>query len=187
MLSSEPRAIHIAVANLVTLFRLVAGLSSIWIYQTPNPTVFLIIVFLFIFASDLMDGHLARRWGATTKFGAIFDYVVDRFNIYLQIAILLNIGTPVWVFVPFLIRDLVYILVQTYIAIPRVSGTKQLSLLSTATTYIFVVVSSFNSDYKMELSIFLFFSYIISLANIGYRAFLLRKNLTDELRKDFFV
>jgi len=174
-----------SLVNLITLSRLVSGLGSVWLSQAPEASARLGLLFLYIFLSDLADGHLARRWNVETKFGSLFDYVVDRFNIYLQIAILVAFDVPIWLFVPFLIRDMAYIFVQAYVQLDRVSGTKQLSLISTVLTYVFVLLVVSGVAIGPWLTTGLFCSYLLSLGNFGLRVFRLRHQLRDELRNDF--
>mmetsp|Transcript_23982 Transcript_23982/g.43876 ORF Transcript_23982/g.43876 Transcript_23982/m.43876 type:complete len:188 (-) Transcript_23982:245-808(-) len=174
-----------SLVNLITLSRLISGLGSIWLSQAPEASFLLGLLFLYIFLSDLADGHLARRWSVETKFGSLFDYVVDRFNIYVQIALLVAFDVPIWLFVPFLIRDMAYIFVQAYVHVDRVSGTKQLSLVSTVMTYIYVLLVVSSAAIGPWLMTVLFCSYLLSLGNFGLRVFRLRHHLRDELRNDF--
>ena len=185
---SSSRVFFISVVNFITLSRLIAGLLSIYLFQNQSLSVYLSIAFLYIFISDLLDGYLARKHGATTKFGSIFDYVVDRFNIYLQISLLLSSSVSTWIFTPFFFRDLIYIFIQTYVSLPRVSGTKQLSLISTVLTYSYVFLISNNlQGYIIHCEIILFSSYMLSFINILHRAYRLRRKLADEMRNDIFV
>ena len=64
--------------NQVTVISLVLGLCCAWCYAT---TFFLLgSVFLFLSAmSDLLDGSVARQTGRETKFGAVFDWIVDKY------------------------------------------------------------------------------------------------------------
>lgn len=174
-----------SLVNLITLSRLVSGLISIWLSQVSSAVVFLTILFGYIFLSDLADGYFARRWGVQTKFGAVFDYVVDRFNIYVQIAVLATFGLPVWLFIPFLFRDMAYIFVQTYVQLDRVAGTKELSLISTMLTYIYVLLAASGFGFTLVFLMVLFISYLLSLGNFVVRMYRLRHDLREELRKDF--
>ena len=73
------------VPNALTLLRLVlaaAFFAALNAYRFPdtNPTWALIAVIIFIIAgfTDFLDGHLARRWEATTTFGRIMDPFCDK-------------------------------------------------------------------------------------------------------------
>ncbi len=63
--------------NVITLFSLLAGTLSALFYYYEN----LITAVLFLFISgllDLCDGIVARLSGKTTKFGAVFDWIADK-------------------------------------------------------------------------------------------------------------
>ncbi|HKO19175.1 MAG TPA: CDP-alcohol phosphatidyltransferase family protein [Acidobacteriaceae bacterium] len=181
------RALRLAVVNAITFSRLLAGLSSVALVGAPASVTWLAAVFVYILVSDLLDGALARRWRVTTSAGAIFDYVVDRFNIYLQICVLLSAGVPVLVFVPFLVRDLIYVFAQTYVRLDRVAGTKELSLISTIGTYLYVMVRSAGFSGSALLNAFLALTYVLSLVNLGWRVSRLRNEILEKLRREFAV
>lgn len=64
-------------ANLITFFSLVFGtLSALFYYHN-----WLITAAFFLFLSglfDLLDGEVARLTGRPTKFGAVFDWIADK-------------------------------------------------------------------------------------------------------------
>lgn len=88
----EPVA-HIFVAtgispNQVTIISLILGICCACCYSVS----FFILgsIFLFLSAvSDLLDGLVARQTGRETKFGAVFDWIVDK---YIDGIILLGVG-----------------------------------------------------------------------------------------------
>jgi len=67
-------------ANLITVARLVVLFIVIWlIYVGDVPIVTSCMVFIgIVFASDGLDGWVARRRGSTSTFGAVFDILGDR-------------------------------------------------------------------------------------------------------------
>ena len=149
---------------------------------------FFLGLILYIFISDLADGWLARKFKSTTKAGAIFDYVVDRFNSYLIVGLLINKGVHVIVFIPFFLRDMIYIFVQTYLSIPRISGSKFVSFISTSSLYIFVIYSKvFGVSISFKQSVTLLILLCFSLINLLIRVYKRRKLLIEELRKDFLL
>ncbi|WP_414832729.1 CDP-alcohol phosphatidyltransferase family protein [Afifella sp. YEN Y35] len=175
-----------ALVNALTFSRLLVGVASIFLFQ-DSAGLLLALAFLYMFISDLADGHLARRWEAATRGGAIFDYVVDRFNIYLQIALLVSIGVPVLYFMPFFLRDTLYIFVQTYIATLRIDGTKSMSFVGTACIYLYVLFSSLLDIQITYLNNILFAALMLSLANMTLRTYRLRAQLIEEVRRDFHI
>jgi CDP-diacylglycerol--glycerol-3-phosphate 3-phosphatidyltransferase len=67
-------------ANLITIARLIALYIVIWLMYSGGVrmTTFCIIALLVIFASDGLDGYVARRRRSTSDFGAMFDIAGDR-------------------------------------------------------------------------------------------------------------
>ena len=67
-------------ANLITIARLLALYVVIYLMYTGNArmTTFCVIALLIIFASDGLDGYVARRRRSTSDFGAMFDIAGDR-------------------------------------------------------------------------------------------------------------
>lgn len=65
--------------NMVTILSIVAGLSCATCYAFSE---FIIgSIFLFISAVlDLVDGTVARRSGKETRFGAVFDWIADKYT-----------------------------------------------------------------------------------------------------------
>jgi CDP-diacylglycerol--glycerol-3-phosphate 3-phosphatidyltransferase len=67
-------------ANLITIGRLVLLFVIIALIYVGNVQVITVCIFLlaFVFASDGLDGWVARRTGSTSQFGAMFDIAGDR-------------------------------------------------------------------------------------------------------------
>jgi CDP-diacylglycerol--glycerol-3-phosphate 3-phosphatidyltransferase len=64
-------------------------------------------------ATDVVDGHLARRWRVTTRFGAIADALADKATQISGLVVLTMVGAPafpslpLWLVGSVLLRDLV--------------------------------------------------------------------------------
>ena len=70
-----------------------------------------LILFLIAGASDGLDGWLAKRYGWTSRLGAILDPLADKFMLVCSFAVLtLNGLVPVWLLALVVGRDLVIIL-----------------------------------------------------------------------------
>ena len=67
-------------ANLITIGRLVLLLVTIVLIYTRSYTVvtWCVLLIAIVFASDSLDGFVARRRGSTSEFGAIIDIAGDR-------------------------------------------------------------------------------------------------------------
>lgn len=87
-------------ANLITIGRLVLLFIVIWLIYEANVHVITACMFLVIvvFASDGLDGWVARKRGSTSPFGAVFDIAGDRIaeNVLWIIFADLN-KVPIWV------------------------------------------------------------------------------------------
>ncbi len=67
-------------ANLITVGRLALLFVVIWLLYVGNVQVITLcmILIIVVFASDGLDGWVARRRGSTSTFGAVFDIAGDR-------------------------------------------------------------------------------------------------------------
>ncbi len=74
--------------NQVTIVSLLFGIGCAWCYATGAFILGSILLF-FSAMSDLLDGSVARQTGKETKFGAVFDWIVDK---YIDAMVLLGVG-----------------------------------------------------------------------------------------------
>lgn len=67
-------------ANLITIGRLILLFVVIWMIYTGSTRVLelCMVLLIVVFASDGLDGWVARKRGSTSQFGAIFDIAGDR-------------------------------------------------------------------------------------------------------------
>lgn len=74
--------------NMVTILSLIAGVACAVCYAT---SAFIAgSIFLFISAIlDLLDGTVARRSGQETRFGAVFDWIADK---YIDAIVIIGVG-----------------------------------------------------------------------------------------------
>jgi archaetidylinositol phosphate synthase len=74
--------------NQISLLSLLLGVAAMLLYATQH----FVLGSLLLFASatlDLVDGIVSRIQGSGTKFGAVFDWIVDK---YVDVLALLGIG-----------------------------------------------------------------------------------------------
>lgn len=102
--------IKLIIVNVLTFIRIIGTLIIVPIYQTYGG-IAAGLVSLICYATDSIDGILARHWHASTFFGAIFDGAADKM---LTIAnfILLYLITP-YAIIP-IIFELSVVVVQYY-------------------------------------------------------------------------
>ncbi|MBA2775979.1 MAG: CDP-alcohol phosphatidyltransferase family protein [Chloroflexia bacterium] len=67
-------------ANLITVSRLIVLFIVIWMMYVGNVQVLeaCMLLVIVVFASDGLDGWVARKRGSTSSFGAVFDIAGDR-------------------------------------------------------------------------------------------------------------
>src|SRR4029078_3138995 len=72
--------LHSSMANLITLSRLLLLFVVVAIAYAPSSWLKLIDIplLIFVFVTDGLDGHVARKRGEASQFGAMFDISVDR-------------------------------------------------------------------------------------------------------------
>jgi len=128
------------VPNILTFVRL--GLTLVflamilyWPYLPDHPSWFLDVAFvLFVIAglTDVVDGYVARRWNATSKFGRMIDPLVDKVLVCGAFICFAIIGVPRlfawgptqlaivhWVVVGILLAREVYVTVLRHLAESR--------------------------------------------------------------------
>ena len=85
------------IANIITGLRIVFGMPLLFI---PLSSAWFHILYLFCGLTDMIDGTIARKTGAVSKFGARFDTVSDLvFMFVCAIKILPILHIPVWLWV----------------------------------------------------------------------------------------
>jgi CDP-diacylglycerol--glycerol-3-phosphate 3-phosphatidyltransferase len=105
--------------NLLTLLRiffvplLVAALLGAGLVppQLAGPLpitreTFALVIFLAAAATDLLDGHLARRWGQVTTVGTLLDPIADKLLISAALVSLVDIHrVPAWMVILIIGRE----------------------------------------------------------------------------------
>lgn len=71
------KVIKIVIINLITSVRLIGALVLPFIYNKFDTSIISLII-IFLFASDLIDGFLARHLHCATFFGSIMDAACDK-------------------------------------------------------------------------------------------------------------
>jgi CDP-diacylglycerol--glycerol-3-phosphate 3-phosphatidyltransferase len=89
------------VPNILTFARLALtivflGMILYWPYVGARPSFLDAAFVLFVIAglTDVVDGHIARRWNATSKFGRIIDPLVDKVLVCGAFICFAIIGVP---------------------------------------------------------------------------------------------
>ena len=89
------------IPNLLTFTRVLAVPASlVLILATPEPGLWLFLIFVVAALTDFFDGYLARKWNATSALGALLDPIADKLLVALMLIYLLNTLALPPVFLP---------------------------------------------------------------------------------------
>lgn len=99
--------------------------NSISFLRAPLALLFIIesttlrtVVIILAMLSDCVDGYLARRYHFTSRFGAILDPLMDKFFVYVVLAVLLYEQHILpWQVATMLSRDFFLLLFLSYLGI----------------------------------------------------------------------
>ncbi len=85
-------------ANLLTLFRIVAIPAVVICFYSPIPNARPIAAVLFGIAAitDLIDGWVARRFNQTSRFGEFLDPVADKLMVVIVLVMLVQAQSSLW-------------------------------------------------------------------------------------------
>ncbi len=170
--------------NSITLSRIPIGILMAVAYSEASFNLYVAPAIAYLFFADLLDGTLARGLAVVTRAGGVLDYVVDRFNYYLAICLLVRSGISPFLFVPFFLRDLVYVSVQVYVSLPSVRGTKAVSFAGTAAVYGYLLILAEGGQRRLLYDSLMVVLLMLSLANLTTRVYRLRSQLLAALRED---
>ncbi|KSB89639.1 hypothetical protein AS593_12955 [Caulobacter vibrioides] len=90
--------------NLLTALRLLALPFLVWAVLADAGWIALAL-FLGAGLTDVLDGWIARRFGLTSAFGAMFDLLADRMLTLVSLGVLMAVGAfpGAWIAVPLLL------------------------------------------------------------------------------------
>ena len=105
------------IANIITGSRIVLSLPLLFI---PLSSAWFYVLYLFCGLTDMIDGTIARKTGAVSKFGAKLDTVADFvFMFVCWVKILPLIHIPVWLWVWIIVVALIKIFNITLVFIQK--------------------------------------------------------------------
>lgn len=65
------------------------------------------IVFILASLTDMLDGHIARKYNLVTNFGKIMDPLADKILVYSAFCLMVGNLVPAWMFIIILAREFV--------------------------------------------------------------------------------
>lgn len=90
------------IANQITFLRIVLIPLFVLVYYSGWEWRFLLAAALFGAAgiTDWLDGHVARKYNLSTRFGAFLDPVADKLMVAVALSVLIEIHSDVWFTLP---------------------------------------------------------------------------------------
>lgn len=96
--------------NTISLIRIGVIPVLFFLLLSPGPLMSIVIAVLFIAAAltDLLDGHVARRYHIVTTMGKFLDPIADKLIVNTAMILLIPIGRiPTWIVAIIIIRDFI--------------------------------------------------------------------------------
>lgn len=110
------RRVIARIPNWLTIARLVATPLLVALLHDPTRWMVIAAAIVFVVAAitDLLDGYIARRWGAVSDFGSLIDPLADKLLVMTALVMLLgqrDVMTgetlvPAWIVVVILAREI---------------------------------------------------------------------------------
>lgn len=104
-------------SNIVSMFRMLLVLPLVLLFDQPRANQLAIAgVMLLAYASDLLDGWLARKFGGETNFGRIIDPLADKVVVIALMLLLMDARLlPLWYVIVVIARDLIIFAAGMYL------------------------------------------------------------------------
>lgn len=108
----EPTDAILTIPNLLTFLRLALVPVVAWVALGPDRIDIALILALAGFATDLIDGMVARRYGQISKLGIALDPLADRLGLALGMVIfVVHDLAPLWIVIAVAARDGLLVLI----------------------------------------------------------------------------
>jgi phosphatidylglycerophosphate synthase len=116
-----PKQQRLRFVTAITLLRILLVILLVCITDlapndiSPGQALLFFFCLGLIYATDVIDGHLARKWRVTSKLGYLLDGYADRLVYYALTLLLVEISyIPLWLALLVLARDLAIYAARSY-------------------------------------------------------------------------
>lgn len=171
------------ISNFLSIFRIILlfPLSYLLINDNEGSRGLIIAILLSMYATDLLDGFLARKLNQVTELGKIIDPLADKISVVTLVLILLILNKiPLWFVLIVVLRDILILLFGLIL-----KGRKKITLMSNYPGKIAVfsiglviLISTLNLS---ALYNFQYYLMLISTALILYSSFLYLKRYNQTI------
>lgn len=162
------------IPNMLTILRIILVPTYLLIFFSEMENRILIAGLVFIFAgiSDVLDGHIARKYNLQTKLGTVLDPFADKMMIFaILISFTVSNYIPSWILIAIGLKEILLILGG---AVLYFSKTKQVMSSNkygkTATALFYAATLSIVFKFPPKFSRILFLVTVVSnlLALLNY-------------------
>ncbi len=138
--NNDEFCIVLNIPNVLTLIRFFAiAPLGIMISRWPEYRVATFIVFLAIWATDFLDGFIARRFDMMTEFGKLFDPFVDKVFQVVTVIMMSSVNLiPIWVPLYYVIREFLMLFASTLL-LTKLKVVVYANIIGKISTFLFVV------------------------------------------------
>ena len=147
---------------LLTYFRVISGPIIFVLSVFLELYFFSFLLFVFSAITDFLDGFLARKFNATSSFGAFLDPVADKLLLCSTIISIILITNDYFIGLIgmfLLLREYWVAGLREYTALNNIQSASKVSYLAKVKTSIqFMSISSFYLSFSYDLSLGIFLS-----------------------------
>ena len=171
------------ISNFLSIFRIILlfPLSYLLINDNEGSRGLIIAILLSMYATDLLDGFLARKLNQVTELGKIIDPLADKISVVTLVLILLILNKiPLWFVLIVVLRDILILLFGLIL-----KGRKKITLMSNYPGKIAVfsiglviLISTLNLSALYTIQYYLM---LVSTALILYSSFLYLKRYNQTI------
>lgn len=111
------RSFNFYFVNFITFLRFLLSIYFSFLIFTEYKNLFVMwVIFLLIVLSDFVDGKIARGFGVESKFGSVFDVLVDFFFMFSSSIFLSIKGLfPIWLIVLVVLKLIEFIFTSRFL------------------------------------------------------------------------
>lgn len=150
------------IPNILTIIRFI--LIPVIFYFALQDNYIVAAIFLVLSGvTDVLDGHIARKYNCITNFGTLFDPLADKLTqISTLVVLVIQKVIPFWILLIVIAKELIMIVGASFlyhkdtIAIP----SKWYGKLATVVFYIAIFFSMINKQFALNYSFDLYLYYI---------------------------
>lgn len=165
------------IPNILTTIRffLIPVFYTIYFSSINNSMAIAVIIFLISGITDILDGHIARKYNLVTKWGTVLDPLADKLMILTVLFCLSSSKIiPLWIFLLILLKEAFMIIGGINLfKYQKVIPAKYYGKISTVLFYLSVFIMVFYQSIgiyilyaAIAMTIFSFINYLISFVKI---------------------